>query len=159
MVDQRPQVPFVPGRSIPPRVAVFPDYSIPPEEEVHQGRYDYPIPMNNPPVPGNILIHYVLNPDKAHDFPLWSRQMPQKLGDSIFYSIEPGQEGWGFEIVEGLNWFVFSSGTLVVLLLSGAAAGLYGFFMDDASTGVAIGCWLTAVQALLVAVLFFRWTP
>ena len=130
--------------------------SIPPPDKVRDGEYEYdPVPMDEPSMPPNTFIHYFTKVTDAHNDALWVRRFPHRLKESIFYSPKPLAEGWGIEIAEGPNWLLFSIIMLLALLVSGTTAGLYGYFMKDTATGVAIGSWLTAVQALVVAILFF----
>ena len=133
--------------------------SIPSTDKVQNREYEYdPVPMDEPPMPPAIFLHYFSKVTAAHNQALWTTRFPHKLNESIFFSPKPLAEGWGIEIAEGPNWLLFSIVMFVALLLSGLAAGLYGQSMKDPATAVAIGSWLTAVQALGVAILFFWWT-
>ena len=149
-MDRRPLVGIV---SHPPNP------SIPPADEVKAGRYLYsPVPMDEPPMPTNVFMHYFYSstPEKHWDN-LWGERFPQKLKTSILFSNDPLVVGWGIQITDGPNWFLLCLLMLLCLLISGIVAGVYAHFAKDNQTGVAIGSWLTAVQALGVALLFLRW--
>lgn len=131
---------------------------IPPAKAVHTGEYEYvPVPMDEPPMPSNVFMHYFITPAKAHSQAIWSPRFPHKLERPVRLSNQPLAEGWGIEIEEGLNWVVVDSLMLVALFISAIVAGFYGHFMNDVATGVAIGAWLTAVQTLSAAIVFFKW--
>jgi hypothetical protein len=133
--------------------------SVPPVEEVQLGRYEYqPIPMDEPPMPSNLFIHYFNKNTTAHNEAIWSTRFPIKLQESLFYTRKPLTEGWGIEITEGPNWLIFCTVMVIVLVLSGVIAIIYVQFTGDKPTGVAIGAWLTAVQAMAAAAGFFKWT-
>jgi hypothetical protein len=66
--------------------------------------------------------------------------------------------GWGIYLEERSNWHLFAVLMFVLLLSSGVVAGIYSWKTKDHPTGVAIGAWLTAVQTMGVAAVFFWWT-
>lgn len=86
------------------------------------------------------------------------KRFPQLNDSSLFYKPEKLAKGWGLEITEDRNWMLFVVASIVILLVSGAVAGIYAWRTDDKTTGVAIGAWLTAVQMLSVTLVFWRWT-
>ena len=114
--------------------------------------------MDEPVMPPQIFMHYFNSTTQAHTEAIWVERFPHKLGDSIFYQSKPLTVGWGIEIEEDRNWTLFVIVQLIVLLISGAVAATYASITTDVASGVAIGAWLTAVQALIVILLFFRWT-
>lgn len=133
--------------------------SVPPPKEVQQGHYDYnPVPMDEPPMPSNVFIHYFTKITEAHTEPIWSSRLPVKLQESLYYSRKPLTEGWGIEILEGPNWLLFCFVMVLILLFSGAVAVICSHYTADKPTGIAIGAWLTAVQTMAVTSLFFKWT-
>jgi hypothetical protein len=137
--------------------AVMSKPSMPPHEEVNKTYLYDPAPMDEPPMPPNIFMHYFTKNTAAHNELLWCKRFPQKLGDSLICSPNKLAVGWGVEIEESPNFVLFSAGMVFALLLSGLAAGLSGYYMEDKATGVAVGAWLTAVQTMMAATLFFKW--
>ena len=132
--------------------------SLPPKKEVDEGRYEYdPVPMDEPVIPPEIFVHFLFKPTMAHNRADWITRFPHKLGDSIFFQSKPLTAGWGIEIHEERNWQLFRASQLVGVLLSGGVAAIYAVFKKDVPTGVTIGGWLTAVQGLILTLLFFRW--
>lgn len=123
-------------------------------------RYNYvfdPMPMDEPPIDADTFNHYFHKPHLANLCAVWIERFPQLHGASLFYSTDR-PPSWGFEIVEERNWFIFATLNVVGLLLSGLIAFLSAWFLKDNPTGVAIGAWLSAVQTLVVTVLFWHWT-
>jgi hypothetical protein len=53
---------------------------------------------------------------------------------------------------------MFFGANIAALVVGGALAGVSALYLKENPTGVAIGAWLTAVQALAVTALFWRWT-
>jgi hypothetical protein len=81
----------------------------------------------------------------------WSPRLPWRTGNPVK---ELGY-GWGVLLEEGLNWPVFLLLMFLVVVLSGLFVGIYAFKTQDHSTAVSIGTWLTAVQTLGVALVFY----
>lgn len=84
---------------------------------------------------------------------MWCMRLPWKLGPGL----TPMAKGWGIHIEERSDWPLFAAFMFLFLLLSGLVAGIYSFKTGDHQTGVAIGTWLTAVQAAGMTALFFWW--
>lgn len=137
--------------------AAIMDKSIPPLTEVNKTYLYDPIPMDEPVMPPDTFMHHLTKITEAHNEFIWCQRFPQKLGDSLICSPNKLAVGWGVEIAEGPNFLLFSAGMVIALLLSGLVAGLSGFYMKDKATGVAIGAWLTALQTMVAATLFFKW--
>jgi hypothetical protein len=85
---------------------------------------------------------------------IWGPRLPRKLGPSLT-SMAPA---WGIHLEERPDWPLFAAVNFISLLASGAIAGIYSWKTKDTPTGVAIGAWLTAVQAMGVTAVFFGWT-
>lgn len=85
---------------------------------------------------------------------MWGMRLPWKLGPAL----APMAQGWGIHLEERPDWPLFAAIMCLFLLLSGLVAGIYSWKTGDNQTGVAIGVWLTAVQAMGMTALFFRWT-
>jgi len=128
--------------------------SIPPEEEVNAGNYKYdPCPIDEPSMHYWTFLHHFYSPASEHPDILWGPRLPRKLGPSL----TPMNQGWGIHLEEGPDWVLFTVLNLIFLLVSGGIAGIYSWKTKDSQTGVAIGAWLTAVQAAGIAAVFFWW--
>jgi len=126
------------------------------DANTYQYNFD-PIPMDEPPIDADTFNHYFHKPHLADLSAVWIERFPQLHDVSLFYS--PNRPpSWGFEIMETRNFLLFAIMNLIGLLLSGLVAFLSARFLKDKSTGVAIGSWLTATQALVLAILFWYWT-
>lgn len=84
---------------------------------------------------------------------MWGPRLPRKLGPDLV----PMAKSWGIHLEESTDWALFAVLNLICLLVSGAIAGIYSWKTKDTQTGVAIGTWLTEVQAMGVAAVFFVW--
>jgi len=84
---------------------------------------------------------------------MWGPRIPRKLGPGL----TPMSHGWGIFLEERPDWHLFTIIMFFFLLLSGMVAGLYSWRTQDHQTGVAIGTWLTAVQTMGGAAVFFWW--
>ncbi|OCT50359.1 hypothetical protein CLCR_06724 [Cladophialophora carrionii] len=146
-IDYDDSAAIVDRNAIPPDNLVGPD-----------GEYDFLKQKSKPQVPSAQIKHYLTRFSPRHNKQHWSSRLPKKLKQYARFEVSPHSRAWGIEVVEGPNWLVFSVVMLVMILISGAAAGIYGWRMADAGTAVTFGSWLTAVQALFLSVLFFRWT-
>lgn len=128
---------------------------IPPEREVKAGNYVYlPCPMDEIPIDSNLFMHHFYRPASQHPDALWGERLPWRLGPSLV----PMAKGWGVHLVERPDWPLFAAIMSLCSLLSGMIAGIYSWKTGDHSTGVAIGAWLTGIQAMgITAMLFFWW--
>ena len=132
--------------------------SVPNPREAQEYHYIFdPVPMDEPPMDARTFNHYFHKPHSADSEATWIQRFPQLADSSLYYSNEKLAKGWGIEITEGLNKLVLGCTALIVLLLSGAVTGICAVVWDDRQTGLAIGSWLTAVQALIAASLFWYW--
>ena len=133
--------------------------SVPTPQEAHKYRYVFdPVPMDEPPIDARTFNHYFHKPHVADEAATWIRRFPQLLDASLFWRDEKLAKGWGIEITEDRNWTLFICVNVAALFISGAVAGLYSYSASDRQTGVAIGAWLTVVQALVITGLLWRWT-
>ncbi|OWY45676.1 hypothetical protein AALT_g10501 [Alternaria alternata] len=128
--------------------------SFPPESEVRHN-YDYnPCPMKVRPMDSRVFFHHFYAPKTEHPDVFWSERLPWKVGPAL----EPKDVGWGIHLEESPDRPLFAALMCLLLLLSGAVAGIYAWLMKDNATGVAIGAWLTAVQTLGITAVFFWWS-
>jgi hypothetical protein len=133
--------------------------SMPSESEAKQYHYDFdPMPMDEPPIDSRTFHHYFKNPHLADPSQTWMTRFPQLNHDSLYYNAEKLAKGWGMEITEDRNPWLFVVCNLISLLFSGAMAAIYAVLTKDNATGVAIGAWLTTVQAIIVTAVLWRWT-
>jgi hypothetical protein len=100
------------------------------------------------------FLHHFYGPISPHPDVLWSERLPWKVGPAL----QPKDYGWGVYLEESPDWPLFAALMCLLLLLSAAIAGIYAWKMEDAQTGVAIGAWLTSVQALGITAVFFWWS-
>jgi hypothetical protein len=129
--------------------------SIPPAIEVAANNYSYdPCPIDEPPMDSRTFFHHFYAPASDHPDSMWAPRLPWKLGPSL----GPMKHGWGVHIEEQPDWPLLSAFLCLGLLISGVVAGIYGWKMGDAQTGVAIGTWLTAVLGLGTSAIFFWWS-
>ncbi|KAF2179460.1 hypothetical protein K469DRAFT_445033, partial [Zopfia rhizophila CBS 207.26] len=131
--------------------------SIPPKEQVDNGQYEYrPCPIDAPPMTSNWFMHHFdFIDDPRHPEEIWGPRLPKKLGISLAASTELLAQGWGIRIEEGPNWALLSILMFLFILISGIVAGAYAVKTHDNQAAVAIGTWLTTVQAMGMAALFF----
>jgi hypothetical protein len=128
--------------------------SIPPPTEVKHN-YDYdPCPMEIPPMDSRVFFHHFYAPTSQHPDVFWGNRLPWKVKPLL----GPSNHGWGIYLEESPDWPLFAALMCFLLLLSGVVAGIYAWKMDDAQTGVAIGAWLTSVQAMGITAVFFWWS-
>lgn len=123
-------------------------------EDVKAGRYRYaPCPIDEPPMDSRTFLHYFYSPASIHPDMIWSTRLPWKIG--------PRQglmaQGWGIHLEEQPDWPLFAALMCFFLIINGLVAGIFAWKTGDNSTGVAIGTWLTAVQAMGTTALFFWW--
>lgn len=128
--------------------------SLPPASEVsHNYNYD-PCPIDEPPIDSRTFFHHFYAHASQHLDTIWSERLPWKVGSAL----ESKAHGWGIHLEERPDWPLLAALMCVLLLLSGAVAGIYGWMMGDAQTGVAIGAWLTSVQVMGITAVFFWWS-
>lgn len=126
--------------------------SIPPENEVKDGKYRYdPCPIDEPPMDNRTFLHYFYSPASMHPDLMWSLRLPWKLGPGL----GPMAQGWGIQLEEQPDWSLFAFFMFLFLLVSGFIAGIYAWKSGDHPTGIAIGAWLTAVQTMGMTAVFF----
>ncbi|KAK0816762.1 hypothetical protein LTR75_003445 [Friedmanniomyces endolithicus] len=143
----------------PPTFSIMQRQCMPNATDAQQYHYTFdPVPMDEPAIDTRTFHHYLQNPHDADPSQAWMKRFPQLNDSSLFYKPEKLAKGWGLEITEDRNWMLFVVASIVILLVSGAVAGIYAWRTDDKTTGVAIGAWLTAVQMLSVTLVFWRWT-
>lgn len=107
------------------------------------------------PMPPQVFLHFLEKTTDAHAEATWTSRFLHKVNDSFYSCAEPLAVGWGIHIEEGRNWLLYCTLNFIVLLSSGGVAALYAVLQTDTPTGVAIGTWLTAVQGIVVAIVFF----
>ena len=106
------------------------------------------------PMDSRVFFHHFYAPKTEHPDVFWSERLPWKVGPAL----EPKDVGWGIHLEESPDRPLFAALMCLLLLLSGAVAGIYAWLMKDNATGVAIGAWLTAVQTLGITAVFFWWS-
>ena len=133
--------------------------SVPNSQEAREYNYVFaPIPMDEPPMDPRTFNHYFQKPHNADVAETWIKRFPLLQDSSLYYSNEKLAKGWGIEITEDWNWPLLIITSLIGLLVSGAIASTYSVLTRDPQTGVAIGAWLTAAQALFATAVLWRWS-
>jgi hypothetical protein len=102
-------------------------------------------------MPQDIFLHYLsctfFDPTLA-----WLPRLPKKIDSSILRFTGAINEGWGIHINEGPNWFTIGTINLFLMIMSGIAAGLWKYFMNDFQGAFGFAGWIVAVvNAALVA--------
>jgi hypothetical protein len=101
-----------------------------------------------------VFFHHFYSPRSQHPDPFWGKRLPWKVKPPL----GPSNHGWDIYLEESPDWPLLAALMCLLLLLSGAVAGIYGWKMEDAQTGVAIGAWLTSVQVMGITAVFFWWS-
>jgi hypothetical protein len=84
----------------------------------------------------------------------WGNRLPWKVKPPL----GPSNHGWGIYLEESRDRPLFAALMCLLLLLSGAVAGIYAWKMKDNATGVAIGACLTAVRTMAITAVCFWWS-
>lgn len=103
--------------------------------------------MNEPAIPPHAFVHFMNKKAADHPNSDWSREFPYKSGASLIHTGSEKDVGWGIEIQEGPNLLLFTLLSLAALGLSILVAVLVSR-STNAQTGVAVGAWMTSVQAI-----------
>jgi hypothetical protein len=132
--------------------------ALPPKDEVEAERYHYdPCPWKGgKPVPNHIFMHMLDCPDPS-SADAWMSRLPKKLKTSITYGTSAMSYGWGVHIDEGPNWAAIAWLNLLVLGLSGVAAGLWKYFENDFQGAFGFASWIVVVLDSVLGVYFFKW--
>ncbi|KAH7322667.1 hypothetical protein B0I35DRAFT_426223 [Stachybotrys elegans] len=119
--------------------------SLPPEELKTQYLYD-PMPADIvPPIGPNVLVHLFDHPSHAAVLPLLYKRIPKKLQEKLVPCVVKGSSlGWGIEVKEGLNMFVFFLCGCAGFILCLAAAISWTVGRSDIQGGVGIGSFMMA---------------
>lgn len=131
--------------------------SIPPQREVDSKRYTYsPCPLEDPPMPSEIFLHY-LTCTASQPSSAWLPRLPKKLDPSILCFTSSINEGWGIHINEGPNWFVICMVNLIMMVISGIAAGLWKLYTNDFQGAFGFAGWIVGVVNAVLLVYIVRW--
>jgi hypothetical protein len=102
------------------------------------------------------FLHYLLTPAEKHPDIIWGPRLPYKLGESLAESHTPLAQAWGIQISESINHALVASIMFIIVLLSGLIAGFYAWATRDNQSAIAIGTWLTTVQAMGLTAVYLR---
>ena len=125
--------------------------ALPPREEIEAKTYDYaPCPLTDlPPMPSNILLHFLTSPNsRRHVNDIWMQRLPKKLSQSILDTSSPVNFGWGIHIVEGLDERKITRVLLLGLLVAFAVTGLWGVLRRDVQGATGLGSLLMGAMAI-----------
>jgi hypothetical protein len=132
--------------------------ALPPKSEVDAKKWVYdPCPLEgDPPIAEDLFLHY-LQCSEGPSTLFWMPRFPRKLETSLLRSAAAATFGWGIHIDEGPNFAALFKANLVVLLLSGLAAGLWTFLEHDFQGAFGFACWIIAVLNSLLMAYMFKW--
>jgi hypothetical protein len=142
-------------------VGILEEDVVPPKEEVNYRKtYHYdPCPLfGMPPVPPDLFMLGLSEPDCLDENDLCMNRLPKKLMWRLTYKERLAQEnvGWGVLVIEGLNRPLLGGLWLVFLLLSSTASIVWSFLKADVQGGFGIGSFLVGVLSAFLAALSLR---
>ncbi|KAK3989489.1 hypothetical protein QBC44DRAFT_84051 [Cladorrhinum sp. PSN332] len=127
--------------------------SIPSRKEVQERRYAFsPCPplIGSLPMPPDIFMHSFLDP-ADHFGPMVVSILPKKLHHQLC-TASMNSTGWGFYIVEGINWPLVVSTTVVTVFGITILAIVWSECTGDIQGGMGIGQFGIGVVAVLASV-------
>jgi hypothetical protein len=92
-------------------------------------------------------MHYLTSSTKKHDHSIWGPRLPQKLNESAL-SLGIGENSWGIYILNGLEWELITLIMVVCAILGLFISAIYCVLTKDNQTGLAIGAYVAALQAM-----------
>ena len=108
------------------------------------------------PLLTNQFIHELMKPGEHLDS-FWLETFPKKLNGRLEYISGQRAVGWGIYINEKLNWPIFLSSVLVVLIIIGIGVILFIVLRKDLSSAMGLGAYLVAVLTLIITLQYYRW--
>ncbi|RYP44158.1 hypothetical protein DL768_009352 [Monosporascus sp. mg162] len=131
--------------------------SVPSRKEIISQEYAFsPCPplLGDVPIPPNIFMHIFLNPGD-HLGSMATEMLPKKLRIKLFSdgSINNAFDlpvGWGFYIVEGVDWFLTGWCVISIVLMITVLTVTWSITMQDVQGGTGIGQYCVAVLAVFV---------
>lgn len=138
---------------------------IPPPQEVAARNYEYaPCPLTTRPSPQTFL-HYrqcTSCSERRDKKKQLFRRLPKKLSRAlldVYLRAEPGEDvlGWGVLVVEGPNSTAITWLGALMLTTSAAVSIVYTVVSKEASSGFAIGAFLTSIWVAWMTAFYFRW--
>ena len=106
----------------------------------------------------NTFMHHFYSPAEKHPQTLWGPRLPAKVetqGNPIHDTMN---HGWCILIQEKPHWALFTALMSAGLVLSGLVAAIYIWIKADPQTGVTIGAWLIATEAMIITTVLFWWS-
>ncbi len=141
--------------------------SIPSPKEIRKQEYEFspcPPTLGTPalPMPPDIFMHAFLDPED-HLGPMAVEILPKKLWsqlrwDALLNGRYSVPEGWGFYIVEGINWPLVSWCAAVALAAVTVLTVLWSVVAEDVQGGTGLGQYCLAVLTLSVSVWLLRYS-
>lgn len=113
-----------------------------------------------PPIGSNMLAHFFENPTHASLLPDLYKRIPKKIGNKLTpCQITGMSQGWGIQIVEGIDTFVFflcgCAGFLVCLLVG----VVWSVSRQDVQGGFGIGGFLLAFMIFCGSIVHLSLNP
>jgi len=101
-------------------------------------------------------LHYLsctaYNPKTA-----WLPRLPKKLDLSILRFAGAVNYGWGVHINEGPNYFALGLVNIAMMIMSGLAAFLWKYFMNDFQGAFGFAGWIVAVVNGVLVAYIAKW--
>jgi hypothetical protein len=116
-----------------------------------------PCPLiDDPPMPQDIFLHY-LSCTASKPTLAWLPRLPKKLDPSILRFAGAINYGWGIHINEGPNYFAIGVINIFMMVVSGVAAYLWKYFMDDFQGAFGFAGWIVAVVNGVLVAYIAKW--
>jgi hypothetical protein len=113
------------------------------------------------PIPANTFLHYCKH-HKTTQSSVWVSRLPKRLRQRLFEVriSSPSVEyvpGWGVYIIEGPNWKDISRLGAMVVTASLLISVVYTSIRKDASSGFAIGAFITTIWMAWMTAFYYQW--
>jgi len=108
-------------------------------------------------MPQDIFLHY-LSCTSFDPKPAWLPRLPKKIDSSILRFTGAINEGWGIHIKEGPNWFAVGMVNVCLMIMSGVAAGLWKYFMNDFQGAFGFAGWIVSVVNAVLVAYIAKWS-
>lgn len=139
--------------------------SIPSRNEVIKQEYAFsPCPprIGKLPLPPDIFMHGFLDPCD-HLGPMAVEMLPKKLWSQLRWDVRANDRynvpaGWGFYIVEGINWSLVSWCTAVALIAVTALTMSWSMWAGDVQGGTGLGQYCLAVLTVTVSAWLLKYS-
>lgn len=137
--------------------------SIPSRKEVQAQEYTLnpcPPTHGDVPLPPDLFMHVFLDPGD-HLGSMAAEMLPKKLRSKLFWdtsvnSVGNAPIGWGFYVIEGVDWFAMTMLVFGVVLFATILTIVWSTVRNDVQGGTGIGQYSIAVLAVLISTVVLR---